>query len=94
MFIFINPWASYDKEDIEAISEIIMENADNTLSWIVSFITIVTIGLWIWMFYNDFLRSAAVVATGILTVFVVIFDIIYILDLWKEWKEKKKHLEN
>lgn len=89
--IFINPWAFYKKEDLEAINEIITENANNILPWLVSIITIATIGLWIWMFCNDFLFSVALVPTCMLTVFVVIFDIIYILDIWKE---KKKHSAN
>lgn len=89
--IFINPWTFYKKEDLEAINEIVTEDANNILSWLLSIITIATIGLWIWMFCNDFLYTVPVVATCILTVFVVIFDIIYIIDLWKE---KKKHLEN
>lgn len=89
--IFINPWAFYKKEDFETINEIITENADNILPWLVSFITIVNIGLWLWMCCNDFLFSVALVPTCILTVFVVIFDIIYIIDLWKG---KKKHSEN
>jgi membrane protein YdbS with pleckstrin-like domain len=91
MFIFINPWTSYEKEDLEAINENVTEDADNILSWLLSIITILTIGLWIWMFCNDFLPTVAVVSTCILTVFVVIFDIIFILDLWKE---KKKHSGN
>lgn len=91
MFIFINPWASYDKEDIEAISENITTNSNIILPWLVSIITIVTMGLWLWICCNDFLLSVALVPICILTFFVVIFDIIYIIDLWKE---KKKHLGN
>lgn len=91
MFIFINPWASYDKEDIEAIGENITTNADSILPWLMLIINIVTIGVWIWLCCNDFLFSVALVPTCILTFFVVIFDILYIRGLWKE---KKKHLEN
>lgn len=91
MFIFINPWASYDKEDIEAIGENITTNSGIILPWLFSIITIVTIGLWVWVYCSNFLMSVALVPLCILTFFVVIFDILYIRDLWKE---KKKHLEN
>lgn len=91
MFIFINPWASYNKEDIKAIAENITENSGTIVPWLMLFINIVTIGLWLWMGCNDFLFSVALVPMCILTFFVGIFDIIYIIDLWKE---KKKHLEN
>lgn len=91
MFIFINPWSSYDKEDIEAIAENITENSGTIVPWLMLIINIVTIGLWLWICCNDFLLSVALVPMCILTFFVVIFDIIYIIDLWKE---KKKHLEN
>lgn len=91
MFIFINPWASYNKEDIEAIVENITENSATILPWLMLIITIVTVGLWLWICCNDFLLSVALVPMCILTFFVIIFDIIYIIDIWKE---KKKHLEN
>lgn len=94
MFIFINPWVSYDKEDLEAISESIAENSGTIVPWLMLIINIVTIGLWLWICSNDFLFSAALVPMCILTFFIIIFDIVYIIDLWKEWKEKKKHLEN
>ena len=54
-------------------------------------INIVTIGLWLWICSNDFLFSAALVPMCILTFITSVFDIVYIIDLWKE---KKKHLEN
>lgn len=91
MFIFINPWASYDKEDLEAINEIITENSGTIVPWLMLIINIVTIGLWLWMGCNDFLFSVALVPMCILTFIVGIFDIVYIIDLWKE---KKKHLGN
>lgn len=91
MFIFINPWSSYDKEDIEAISENITTNADVILPWLISIINIVDIGLWVWVCCSNFLLSVALVPMCILTFFVIIFDILYIIDLWKE---KRKHLEN
>lgn len=81
--IFINPWTSYDKEDIEAIAENITTNSDIILHWLISIINIVIIGLWLWICCNDFLFSVALVPICILTFFVVIFDIIYILDIWK-----------
>ena len=91
MFIFINPWASYDKEDLEAISESITENSGIILPWLMLIINIVTTGLWVWVYCSNFLMSVALVPMCILTFFIIIFDIIYIIDLWKE---KKKHLEN
>ena len=80
MFIFINPWTSYDKEDIKVISENITENSGIILPWLVSIITIVTVGLWLWICCNDFLFSVALVPMCILTFFVIIFDIIYVLE--------------
>lgn len=91
MFIFINPWASYDKEDLEAINEIITENSGNIVPWLMLIINIVTIGLWLWICNNEILFSIVVPSLCILTFIVGIFDIIYIIDLWKQ---KKKHLEN
>lgn len=91
MFIFINPWASYDKEDLEAINEIITENSGTIVPWLMLIINIVTIGLWLWICNNEILFSIVVPSLCILTFIVGIFDIIYIIDLWKE---KKKHLEN
>lgn len=91
MFIFINPWTSYDKEDLEAINEIIKENSGTIVPWLMLIINIVTIGLWLWICNNEILFSIVVPSLCILTFIVGIFDIIYIIDLWKE---KKKHLEN
>ena len=91
MFIFINPWASYDKEDIEAISEAMLHNSYMIIPWIILFVNIITIGLWIWVYFSNFLLSVALVPMCILTFIILVFDIIYIIDLWKE---KKKHLVN
>jgi len=91
MFIFINPWASYDKEDLDAISESITENSGTILPWLMLIINIVTIGLWVWICYNKILFSIVVPSLCILTFITSVFDIVCIIDLWKE---KKKHLEN
>lgn len=91
MFMFINPWLSYKKEDLDAISEVMFHNASTIIPWIMSFVNIITIGLWIWICYNEFLFSIAVPSLCILTFIILVFDIIYIIDLWKE---KKKRLEN
>lgn len=91
MFIFINPWASYTKEDLDAISEAMLHNSSTIIPWIMIFANIITIGLWTWVCYNEILFSIAVPSLCILTFVILVFDIIYIIDLWKE---KKKHLEN
>jgi hypothetical protein len=91
MFIFINPWTSYKKEDIEAISEVMLHNSSVIIPCIMLFVNIITIGLWVWICYNEFLFSIAVPSLCILTFIILVFDIIYIIDLWKE---KKKHSEN
>lgn len=91
MFIFINPWASYNKEVLETISEIITEYSGTILPWLMLIINIVTIGLWLWICNNEILFSIVVPSLCILTFIVLVFDIIYIIELWKE---KKKHLEN
>lgn len=91
MFIFINPWASYSKEDIEAISEAMLHNSSTIIPWIMIFTNIITIGLWTWVCYNEILFSIAVPSLCILTFVILVFDIIYIIDLWKE---KKKHSVN
>jgi len=91
MFIFINPWASYDKEDLEAINEIITENSGTIVPWLMLIINIVTIGLWLWICCNEILFSIVVPSLCILTFIISVFDIIYIIDLWKE---KKKRLGN
>lgn len=91
MFIFINPWASYKKEDLEAISEAMLYNSSTIIPWIMVFANIITVGLWVWVCFNNFLMSVALVPMCILTFIILVFDIIYIIDLWKE---KKKHLEN
>ena len=91
MFIFINPWASYKKEDIEAISEAMLYNSSMIIPWIMVFVNIITIGLWTWVYCNNFLMSVALVPMCILTFIVLVFDVIYIIDLWKE---KKKHSVN
>lgn len=91
MFIFINPWASYTKEDLEAISEAMLHNSSVIIPCIMLFVNIITIGLWTWACCNSFLLSVALVPMCILTFIILVFDIIYIIDLWKE---KKKHSEN
>lgn len=91
MFIFINPWASYKKEDLEAISEAMLYNSSTIIPWIMLFVNIIIIGLWVWICYNEFLFSIAVPSLCILTFIIIVFDIIYIIDLWKE---KKKNLVN
>jgi hypothetical protein len=91
MFIFINPWTSYKKEDIEAISEVMLHNSSVIIPCIMLFVNIITIGLWVWICYNEFLFSITVPSLCILTFIILVFDIIYIIDLWKE---KKKHSEN
>lgn len=89
MFIFINPWSSYDKEDLDSISEVILYNSSTIIRWILLFVNIITIGLWTWVCHNEFLFSIAIPALCLLTFIILAFDIIYIVDLWK-----KKHLEN
>lgn len=89
--IFINPWASYKKEDLDEISEAMLYNSSVIIPWLMLFANIITIGLWIWVACSNFLLSVALVPMCILTFIILIFDIIYIIDLWKE---KKKHLEN
>ena len=91
MFIFINPWASYTKEDLEAISEAMLHNSSVIIPWLMLFVNIITICLWIWVACSNFLLSVTLVPMCILTFIILVFDIIYIIDLWKE---KKKHSEN
>ena len=91
MFIFINPWASYKKEDLEAISEAMLYNSSVIIPWLMLFVNIITICLWVWICCNNFLLSVALVPMCILTFIILVFDIIYFIDLWKE---KKKHLVN
>lgn len=83
MFIFINPWASYKKEDLDAISEAMMHNSSIIIPWIMLFVNIITIGLWAWVYCNDFLMSVALVPMCILTFIILVFDIVYIIDLLK-----------
>jgi hypothetical protein len=61
MFIFINPWASYKKEDLDAISEAMTHNSSVIIPWIMLFVNIITIGLWVWVYCNNFLMSVALV---------------------------------
>ena len=89
--IFINPWACYKKEDLDAISEAMLYNSSVIIPWLMLFVNIITICLWIWVCCSNYLLSVALVPMCILTFIILIFDIIYIIDLWKE---KKKHLEN
>jgi hypothetical protein len=89
--IFINPWVSYKKEDLDAISEAMLYNSSVIIPWLMLFINIITICLWIWVCCSNFLLSVALFPMCILTFIILVFDIIYIIDLWKE---KKKHLEN
>lgn len=89
--IFINPWASYTKEDLDAISEAMLYNSSVIIPWLMLFVNIITIGLWIWVCCSNFLLSVALFPMCILTFIILVFDIIYFIDLWKE---KKKHLEN
>lgn len=89
--IFINPWASYNKEDLDAISEAMLYNSSVIIPWLMSFVNMITIGLWIWIGCSNFLLSFALVPMCILTFIILVFDIAYFIDLWKE---KKKHLEN
>lgn len=89
--IFINPWASYKKEDLDAISEAMLYNSSVIIPWLMLFVNIITICLWIWVCCSNFLLSVALVPMCILTFIILVFDIIYIIDLWKE---KKKHSEN
>lgn len=91
MFIFINPWSFYDKEDLEEISEAMLHNSSTIIPWLIIFVNIITIGLWAWVCCNNFLLSVALVPMCILTFIILVFDIIYIIDLWKE---KKKNLAN
>lgn len=89
--IFINPWASYKKEDLDAISEAMLYNSSVIIPWLMLFVNIITIYLWIWVCCSNFLLSVALVPMCILTFIILVFDIIYIIDLWKE---KKKNLVN
>lgn len=89
--IFINPWASYKKEDLDAISEAMLYNSSVIIPWLMLFVNIITICLWIWVCCSNFLLSVALVPMCILTFIILVFDIIYIIDLWKE---RKKHLVN
>ena len=91
MFIFINPWTSYTKEDLDAISEAMLYNSSTIIPWIMLFVNIITIGLCVWVCCSNFLLSVALFPMCILTFIILVFDIIYIIDLWKE---KKKHSEN
>lgn len=91
MFIFINPWTSYTKEDLDAISEAMLYNSSTIIPWLMIFVNIITIGLWIWVWYSNFLLSVALFPMCMLTFIILVFDIIYFIDLWKE---KKKHLGN
>ena len=79
MFIFINPWTSYDKEDLEAISEAMLYNSSTIIPWLMLFVNIITIGLWVWVCCSNFLLSVALVPMSILTFIILVFDIIYIL---------------
>ena len=83
MFIFINPWASYKKEDLDAISEAMLHNSSVIIPWIMLFVNIITIGLWVWVYCNDFLMTVALVPMCILTFIILVFDIVYIIDLLK-----------
>jgi hypothetical protein len=89
--IFINPWASYKKEDLDAISEAMLYNSSVIIPWLMLFVNIITICLWIWVCCSNFLLSVALIPMCILTFIILVFDIIYIIDLWKE---RKKHLVN
>ena len=91
MFIFINPWSFYDKEDLEEIGEAMLHNSSTIIPWLIIFINIIAISLWVWIYCNEFLFSIAIPSLCILTFVVLVFDIIYIIDLWKE---KKKHSGN
>jgi hypothetical protein len=81
MFIFINPWASYKKEDLDAISEAMLHNSSVIIPWIMLFVNIITIGLWVWVYCNNFLMSVALIPMCILTFIILVFDIVYIIDL-------------
>ena len=74
MFIFINPWASYSKEDIEAISEAMLHNSSTIIPWIMIFTYIISIGLWTWVCYNEILFSIAVPSLCILTFVILVFE--------------------
>lgn len=89
--IFINPWVLYKKEDLDAISEAMLYNSSVIIPWLMLFVNIITICLWIWVCCSNFLLSVALVPMCILTFIILVFDIIYFIDLWKE---KKKHLVN
>lgn len=92
MFIFINPWNWYDKEDMPTINYEYrsLKEINKSMRNLLLIMTFITLFLWVLISATGFLIAGAP-AASIVTIVTILFWISYIKDIWKE---KTKHLEN